>query len=119
MYEIRFHGRGGQGGKMAAEAYALAAFLEGNYAVSFPFFGAERRGAPVKAFTRVDDKKIRIKTQVYEPDYVVVLDETLIETQDVLEGLKKDGTVIINTQRKPEEVRLSKPVKCATVDATG
>ena len=104
---------------MAAEAYALAAFLEGNYAVSFPFFGAERRGAPVKAFTRVDDKKIRIKTQVYEPDYVVVLDETLIETQDVLEGLKKDGTVIINTQRKPEEVRLSKPVKCATVDATG
>ncbi len=118
MYEIRFHGRGGQGGRMAAEAYALAAFLEGSYAVSFPFFGAERRGAPVRAFTRVDDKKIRIKTQVYEPDYVVVLDETLIETEDVLEGLKEDGMVIINTAKKPEEVRLSKPVKCATVDAT-
>ena len=118
MYEIRFHGRGGQGGRMAAEAYALAAFLEGKYAVSFPFFGAERRGAPVKAFTRVDDKKIRIKTQVYKPDYVVVLDETLIETEDVLEGLKEDGMVIINTSKKPEEVELSKPVKCATVDAT-
>jgi len=118
MYEIRFHGRGGQGGRMAAEAYALAAFLEGKYAVSFPFFGAERRGAPVRAFTRVDDKKIRIKTQIYEPDYVVVLDETLIETEDVLEGLKEDGMVIINTSKKPEEVQLSKPVKCATVDAT-
>lgn len=118
MYEIRFHGRGGQGGRMAAEAYALAAFLEGNYAVSFPFFGAERRGAPVRAFTRVDDKKIRIKTQVYQPDYVVVLDETLIETEDVLEGLKENGMVIINTAKKPEEVRLSKPVRCATVDAT-
>lgn len=103
---------------MAAEAYALAAFLEGKYAVSFPIFGAERRGAPVKAFTRVDDKKIRIKTQIYQPDYVVVLDETLIETEDVLEGLKEDGMVIINTPKKPEEVELSKPVKCATVDAT-
>jgi len=118
MYEIRFHGRGGQGGRMAAEAYALAAFLEGNYAVSFPFFGAERRGAPVKAFTRVDKEKIRIKTQVYEPDYVVVLDETLLETVDVLEGLKEDGIVIINTQKKPEEIELSREVKCATVDAT-
>lgn len=104
---------------MAAEAYALAAFLEGNYAVSFPFFGAERRGAPVRAFTRVDDKKIYVKTQVYEPNYVVVLDETLIETEDVLEGLKDEGIVIINTQRKPDEVKLSESVKCATVDATG
>ncbi|MBC7081339.1 MAG: pyruvate ferredoxin oxidoreductase subunit gamma [Thermoplasmatales archaeon] len=118
MYEIRFHGRGGQGARMAAEAFALAAFLEGKYAVSFPFFGAERRGAPVRAFTRVDENKIRIKTQVYEPDYVVVLDETLVETEDVLEGLKKDGMVIINTSRKPEEVKLSREVKCATVDAT-
>ena len=118
MYEIRFHGRGGQGGRMAAEAYALAAFLEGNYAVSFPFFGAERRGAPVKAFTRVDDKQIRIKTQIYEPDYVVVLDETLLETIDVLEGLKENGMVIINTQKKPEEIELSREVGCATVDAT-
>lgn len=118
MYEMRFHGRGGQGGRMAAEAYALAAFLEGNYAVSFPFFGAERRGAPVKAFTRVDDKLIRIKTQIYDPDYVVVLDETLLETVDVLEGLKDNGMVVINTEKKPEEIELSRQVKCATVDAT-
>jgi 2-oxoacid:acceptor oxidoreductase gamma subunit (pyruvate/2-ketoisovalerate family)/2-oxoacid:acceptor oxidoreductase delta subunit (pyruvate/2-ketoisovalerate family) len=103
---------------MAAEAYALAAFLEGDYAVSFPFFGAERRGAPVKAFTRVDDEYIRIKTQIYEPDYVVVLDETLLETVDVLEGLKDEGMVIINTEKKPEDIELSKQVKCATVDAT-
>ena len=117
MYEIRFHGRGGQGGRLAAEIYALAAFLEDNYAVSFPFFGAERRGAPVKAFTRVDTRKIRTKTQVYEPDYVVVLDETLVVSEDVLDGLKEGGMVIINTQKKPEDVNLSKPVRCATVDA--
>ncbi|MCD6512588.1 MAG: pyruvate ferredoxin oxidoreductase subunit gamma [Thermoplasmata archaeon] len=118
MYEFRFHGRGGQGGRMAAEALALAAFLEGKYAVSFPFFGAERRGAPVRAFTRIDDKKIRTKTQIYEPDAVIVLDESLLETEDVLEGLKDDGVIIINTQRKPEEIELSREVRCATVDAT-
>lgn len=118
MYEIRFHGRGGQGGQMAAQTYALAAVMEDNYAVSFPFFGAERRGAPVMAFTRVDKDVIRIKTQIYEPDYVVVLDETLLETVDVLKGLKEDGMVVINTARRPEEVQLSREVNCATVDAT-
>lgn len=118
MYEIRFHGRGGQGGQMAAQTYALAAVREGNYAVSFPFFGAERRGAPVMAFTRVDSDQIRIKTQIYEPDYVVVLDETLLETVDVLKGLKGKGMVIINSNKKPEEVELSREVNCATVDAT-
>ena len=118
MYEIRFHGRGGQGGRMAAEALALAAFLEGKYAVSFPFFGAERRGAPVRAFTRIDDKKIRVKTQIYEPDCVVVLDEKLVESEDVIEGLKEDGLVIVNTRKKPEEIELSRSVRCATVDAT-
>ena len=118
MYEIRFHGRGGQGGRMAAEALALAAFLEDKYAVSFPFFGAERRGAPVRAFTRIDDKKIRVKTQIYEPDCVVVLDEKLVESEDVIEGLKEDGIVVINTRKKPEEIELSRSVRCATVDAT-
>lgn len=118
MYEVRFHGRGGQGGVMAAQALANAAFLEGNYAVSFPFFGAERRGAPVLAFARVDPKKIRVKTQVYNPDYVVVLDEKLIETVNVVEGLKKDGMVILNSALKPEEIDLGMEVKTATVDAT-
>lgn len=103
---------------MAAQTYALAAVMEDNYAVSFPFFGAERRGAPVMAFTRVDKDVIRIKTQIYEPDYVVVLDETLLETVDVLKGLKDDGMVIVNTDRQPEEVQLSREVNCATVDAT-
>ena len=118
MYEIRLHGRGGQGGQLAVQTYALAATLEGDYAVSFPFFGAERRGAPVMAFTRVDKDIIRIKTQVYEPDYVVVLDDKLVDTVDVLKGLKENGMVIINTDRKPEEIELSRAVNCATVDAT-
>jgi len=118
MFEVRFHGRGGQGGVMAAQALANAAFLEGNYAVSFPFFGAERRGAPVLAFARVDPKKIRVKTQVYNPDYVVVLDEKLVETVNVVEGLKKDGMAILNSALKPEEIDLGMEVKTATVDAT-
>lgn len=103
---------------MAAQALANAAFLEGNYAVSFPFFGAERRGAPVLAFARVDPKKIRVKTQVYSPDYVVVLDEKLVETVNVVEGLKKDGMAILNSALKPEEIDLGIEVKTATVDAT-
>ncbi len=86
MYEVRFHGRGGQGAVMAAQALASAAFQEGGYATAFPFFGAERRGAPVLAFTRIDTKRIYRKTQVYEPDVVVVLDEGLVETVNVVEG---------------------------------
>jgi len=119
MFEVRFHGRGGQGAQMAAQALASAAFEEGKYAVAFPFFGAERRGAPVFAFARVDDKKIRIKTQIYEPDYVVVLDESLLETVNVTEGIKEGGTVIINTRRKPGEIDLGRRIRTATVDATG
>ena len=104
MYEVRFHGRGGQGAVMAAQALASAAHAEGGYATAFPFFGAERRGAPVLAFTRIDEKRIYRKTQVYEPDYVVVLDEGLLETVNVVEGLRKDGIVVVNTTKKPEEV---------------
>lgn len=118
MYEVRFHGRGGQGAVMAAQALADAAFIEGNYAVAFPFFGAERRGAPVLAFTRVDRKKIYEKTQVYEPDYVIVLDPELPKMVDVTAGLKEGGMAIINTPERPEEFELGKGVKGATVDAT-
>lgn len=103
---------------MAAQALASAAFQEGGYATAFPFFGAERRGAPVLAFTRIDKKRIYRKTQVYEPDYVVVLDEGLIETVNVVEGLKKGGVVIVNTQKKPEDVDVGIDVKLATIDAT-
>jgi 2-oxoacid:acceptor oxidoreductase gamma subunit (pyruvate/2-ketoisovalerate family)/2-oxoacid:acceptor oxidoreductase delta subunit (pyruvate/2-ketoisovalerate family) len=103
---------------MAAEALADAAFLEDNYAVAFPFFGAERRGAPVVAFTRVDKEKIRIRTQIYEPDYVVVLDDKLADLINITEGLKKDGMAIINSPKKPNDIDLGKKVTTATVDAT-
>jgi len=118
MYEVRFHGRGGQGAVMAAQALASAAFIEGNYAVAFPYFGAERRGAPVLAFTRVDKKRIYTKTQIYEPDYVVVLDDRLIQLVNVAQGLKENAVAVVNSQKKPEELDLGIPIKVGVVDAT-
>ena len=103
---------------MAAQALASAAHAEGGYATAFPFFGAERRGAPVLAFTRIDNKRIYRKTQVYEPDYVVVLDEGLLESVNVVEGLRPGGVVVVNTARKPEDVDVGVDTKLATVDAT-
>lgn len=116
--EIRIHGRGGQGGVTAAELLARAAFREGKWVQAIPFFGAERRGAPVKAFARLSDEPILIRSQVYSPDYVMVLDAGLLDLVDVTEGLKKDGIVIINTRKKPEEIDI-KQGRLATVDATG
>jgi len=110
MFELRFHGRGGQGAVMAAQALAEAAVIEGNYAVAFPFFGAERRGAPVLAFTRIDKKKIYSKTQVYAPDCVVILDDSLLDTIDVVAGLKPEGSVVINSRDKPEDIDLGKEI---------
>lgn len=118
MKEVRFHGRGGQGAVVASAILATAAFKEGKNVQSFPFFGVERRGAPVTAFIRIDERPIRIRTQIYKPDYVVVLDPTLIEVVDVLQGIKSDGIMIINTNKKPEHLRLAKSVKIATCDAT-
>ncbi|HEX7574752.1 MAG TPA: pyruvate ferredoxin oxidoreductase subunit gamma, partial [Candidatus Methanoperedens sp.] len=118
MFEVRFHGRGGQGAVMAAQALAETAVNEGNYAVAFPFFGAERRGAPVLAFTRIDKNKIYSKTQVYAPDCVVVLDDSLLDTIDVVSGLKPDGTVIINSKEKPDDIDLGVSVRTASVNAT-
>lgn len=118
MYEIRFHGRGGQGAVMAAQTLAEAAVIEGNYAVAFPFFGAERRGAPVLAFTRIDSKKIYSKTQVYAPDCVVVLDDSLLDTIDVVAGLKPQGTVVINSKEKPQDIDLGINFRTAAVNAT-
>jgi pyruvate ferredoxin oxidoreductase gamma subunit len=114
MIEIRFHGRGGQGAVTAARLLAEAAFLEGKYSQAFPSFGAERRGAPVLAFTRIDDKPIRIRTQVYEPNHVVVLDPTLIEVVNVASGLKRGGTIVINS-KEPHKFH---GVKVASIDAT-
>jgi 2-oxoisovalerate ferredoxin oxidoreductase gamma subunit len=115
MIEVRFHGRGGQGAVTAARLLAEAAFNEGKYCQAFPSFGAERRGAPVLAFTRIDNKPIRIRTLVYEPNYVVVLDPTLLEVINVAAGLKRGGLVVLNAKEVPKEL---KAVKVATVNAT-
>jgi len=119
MKEIRFHGRGGQGAVIACRILGLAAFKEGLDAQSFPFFGVERRGAPVTAFTRIDTKKIRIKTLVYKPDYIIVLDPTLIKTIDVASGMKRNGLIVINSPRNPSQLRLGPAKKVFTVDAEG
>ena len=119
MIEIRFHGRGGQGSVIASKILAKAFFLEGKYVSSFPYFGVERRGAPVTAFTRVDDKPIRARYQIYEPDYVIVLDPSLLKAVDVLKGLKRNGWVLVNTMKSPEELKKQMDHhRIATVDAT-
>lgn len=121
MIEIRFHGRGGQGAVIASEMVAVAAASEGYDVSAFPYFGVERRGAPVTAFTRLDRKPIRTKCQIYEPDYVVILDTALLEVVDVLAGLKENGVVLVNTDRTPAEMKevLKTDRKVVTVDATG
>jgi len=119
MLEIRFHGRGGQGAVTSAELIAIAAIGMGNYAQAFPSFGPERRGAPVVAFCRVDDKKILIRAKIYEPDVVVVLDPGLITLINPLEGLKEGGILIVNTRKSPDEILnvCSASCRVATVNA--
>ena len=104
--EIRWHGRGGQGGVTSAELIAQAAISEDKYAQAFPSFGPERRGAPVQAFDRINtDEPIRIRSEVSEPDVVVVLDPGLLRIVAVDSGLKENGTVIINTKRTAAQIR--------------
>ena len=118
MKEIRIHGRGGQGSVTAAEMLSIAAFEDGKFSQAFPAFGVERRGAPVQAFTRINDNPIRLRSQIYKPDYVIVQDATLLETVDVASGIKDNGIIIINTKEKPEELKLKTKAKVMTVDAT-
>ena len=118
VIEIRFHGRGGQGAVIASELLAQAAFLEGKYPQSFPFFGVERRGAPVTAFTRIDDAPIRIRTSITDPDIVVVLDAQLMRTINVLGGLKPDGLLLVNSERAPDALETPFKGRVATIDAT-
>jgi 2-oxoisovalerate ferredoxin oxidoreductase gamma subunit len=99
MEEIRFHGRGGQGAVIGSEVLAHAFFVEGAYVQAFPAFGVERRGAPVLAFCRVDRTPIHLRSQIYEPDHVIVLDSSLLESVNVTKGLKEGGTVLINGKR--------------------
>ena len=117
MYEVRFHGRGGQGAVTAANILAIAAMKQGFYSQAFPYFGVERRGAPVQAFTRIDDKRIDLRMNVYNPDAIVVLDPTLMAVVDVTNGLKEGGIIIINTSKKPEDFNFP-GYKVATVNAT-
>ena len=117
MKEIRFHGRGGQGAVIASNILANAAFLEGNDVQAFPYFGVERRGAPVTAFTRLDERPIRIKYQIYNPNYVIVLDESLLNAVDVTAGLQEPAVVTVNSSKSPSELGLG-DYRVATVDAT-
>jgi 2-oxoacid:acceptor oxidoreductase gamma subunit (pyruvate/2-ketoisovalerate family) len=116
LIEIRFHGRGGQGAVVASNILADAAFREGKYVQAFPYFGVERRGAPVTSFTRIDKNPIKIRSQVYSPNYIVVLDPTLMDVTDVTSGLGKSGVVLINSDKDPKYYNLS--FKTATIDAT-
>lgn len=117
MIEVRFHGRGGQGAVVAARVLASALFNEGRYVQSFPAFGVERRGAPVAAFTRIDDRPILLRTNIYEPDHIVVLDPTLIGMVDMIQGLKIGGCIVINSDRSPEEYGNFREYRVGTVDA--
>lgn len=119
MIEIRFHGRGGQGTVVASKVLADALAKEGNYVQAYPEFGVERRGAPVIAFIRIDDKPIYDKSRIYTPDYVIVVDPTLVEAIDITEGLKEGGVIIINSERSPTSFKIPAKFKLATVNATG
>ena len=105
LIEIRWHGRGGQGAKTASLLLADAAFNTGKYIQGFPEYGPERMGAPITAYNRISDKPITIHSNIYEPDYVVVVDDTLLTSVPVTAGLKKDGAIVINTTKKPEELK--------------
>ena len=117
MIEVRIHGRGGQGAVIASKVLADAVFHEGRCVQSFPSFGVERRGAPVAAFTRIDDKPVRLRCQIYHPDHVMVLDPSLMHVVDVTAGLKKGGWVLINSEQQPAYFALPAEYRVATVDA--
>ncbi|GAA5261375.1 2-oxoacid:acceptor oxidoreductase family protein [Methanocalculus sp.] len=115
MFEIRIHSRGGQGGVTAARLLAMAAFLDKKHATAAPFYGAERRGAPVTSFVRIDEEPIKIYSQIRSPNLIVVLDASIMDTVDVLLGILENGTVLINS---PHPIDLP-GVNVLTIDLTG
>lgn len=117
MYKIRIHGRGGQGGKLASKIIGSAAFLEGNEVQDFARYGAERRGAPVEAFVRIDEEKILERGYIADPDCVIVLDDTLIDIVDVTSGLQKGGIILINSKKQFPQFE-KKGFKVETIDAS-
>jgi len=118
MIEIRIHGRGGQGAVVASKILADAVFSEGRQVQAFPHFGVERRGAPVAAFMRIDDKPVRLRNEIYEPDHLAILDPTLTSNPTVMKGLKPGGVVLINTDASPTRFSHLGDFKFATVDAS-
>ncbi len=120
MIEIRTHGRGGQGAVVASKIIADAAFKAGKYAQSFPQFGVERRGAPVVAFTRIaeSEEELPVRSNIYEPDHIIILDPTLLNIPDTFSGLKEGGWVIINSPDSPENINVPKKFKLAVVNAS-
>jgi pyruvate ferredoxin oxidoreductase gamma subunit len=116
--EIRIHGRGGQGNVTASEFLAEAAFADGLYAQAFPMFGSERHGAPVTAYVRISDRPIRLRSQIYEPDYAIVQDSSLFQGNDLLEGLKDGGLVVINTANPASDFDIPDRFVVVTVPAT-
>jgi len=118
MIEIRIHGRGGQGNVAAAELLSIAAFKDGKFAQAFPSFGAERVGAPVQAFVRIDDKKVRTREDVLHPDYIIVQDYSLMENVPVLDGLKPDGLLLVNSEKPAEDLKLKTTATVETIPAT-
>jgi pyruvate ferredoxin oxidoreductase gamma subunit len=111
MFQVRIHGRGGQGVVTGAEMMSIAAFLGGRHAQAFPSFGSERTGAPVVAFCRMDEREIRLREPIMQPDAIIIQDPTLLHQVDVFSGLKKDGYILINTSRSFTELGLGEFVK--------
>jgi pyruvate ferredoxin oxidoreductase gamma subunit len=107
MFQIRIHGRGGQGVVTAAELLSVAAFLEGRHAQAFPSFGSERTGAPVISFCRIDDKEIRLREPILEPDALIIQDPTLFRVIDVFQGLRPNGYLLVNTNKTLDELKLA------------
>ena len=118
LKEIRIHGRGGQGVVTSSELLAIAAFNDGKQSQAFPNFGVERSGAPVEAFVRISDEKINLRQQVYNPDYVIVLDSSLLSTVEVTNGLKDNGLLVINSDKKPVELGLKTKAKVISFDVS-
>jgi len=111
MFQVRIHGRGGQGVVTAAEMLSVAAFDEGRHAQAFPSFGSERMGAPVVAFCRIDDREIRLREPIMEPDAIIIQDPTLLHQVDVFAGLRKDGYILINTSKTFDQLGLGDMVR--------
>lgn len=118
MHEIRIHGRGGQGSVTTGQLMAISAFYDNKQTQTFPRFGVERAGAPVETYVRISDKPINLRSQVYNPDMVLVLDSSLIEAVDVTKGLKKGGLIIVNTDHDVSKLKIKKDFKIKIINAT-